>query len=120
MVKIIDYIVETIVFAHLLPVSREYAAIAFIGRKPKAAYNRLVLALLKSEGDGFSMLDEASLPSCTMIRANAEVMLAAEHVNLDFTFGDAGTITVSYTDHDFFGEDDDVSESFTFRVQDFQ
>lgn len=52
MLNISDYIVETILFAHVLPISREYAVVAFVGRKERATCNRLVLALLKSEDDG--------------------------------------------------------------------
>lgn len=119
MLNISDYIVETIVFAHVLPISREYAAIVFIGRKQKAACNRLVLALLKAEDDAFSVLDEVSLPSCTLIRANVDIVLAAESVNLHFVFMDERTIKVSYTDRDFLGEEPNANEEFIVRIQDF-
>lgn len=120
MLNISDYIVETIVFAHVLPISREYAAVVFIGRKHKAACNRLVLALLKAEDNTFSVLDEVSLPSWTLIRANVDdIVLAAESVNLHFMFIDERTIKISYTDRDFFGEEPNASEEFTIGIQDF-
>ena len=119
MLNISDYIVETILFAHVLPISREYAVIAFIGRKERAACNHLVLALLKSEDDNYLILDEISITSCDMARKNIDILLAAETVNVHFIFRDTNAITVSYTDYDFNGVEADTSEKFTFRILDF-
>lgn len=119
MLNINDYIVETILFAHVLPISREYAVIAFIGRKERAACNRLVLALLKSEDDNYLILDEISISSCEMVQKDTSILLAAETVNTQFIFREANTITVSYTDYALNAAEADTSEKFTFRILDF-
>lgn len=119
MLNISDYIVETILFAHVLPISREYAVVAFVGRKERATCNRLVLALLKSEDDGCLILDEISISSCEMVQKNINFLLAAETINVHFIFRDADRVTVSYTDYDLAGVEADTSEKYTFQILDF-
>lgn len=117
MININDYIVETIAFAHILPISRDYTILVFVGRKKKATCNRFVFALTKFENGELTIVDEVSIPSCEMMKDGAEILLASDSVNINFRIRDARAVTVSYTDHDFLCEEAPASEKFTFAVQ---
>lgn len=117
MLNINDYIVETIAFAHVLPISRDYAILVFIGRKKKATCNRLVFALVRFESGDMTIVDEISIPSCDMMRENSEILLASDSVNINFRIQNARTVSVSYTDYDFLAEESGISEKFAFTVQ---
>lgn len=120
MFNINDYIVETIVFAHVMPITRNYAILVFLGRKKKAICNRIIFALARLDNGEMTIIDEISIPSCDMMRENSEILLASDSVNINFKIGDSSTATVSYTDHDFFAEEANVSEKYTFRIQNSQ
>ena len=117
MLNINDYIVETIAFAHVLPISRNYSILVFVGRKKKATCNRLVFALTRFESGDITIVDEISIPSCDMMKENSEILLASDSVNINFRIQNARTVTVSYTDYDFLVEESGINEKFTFAVQ---
>lgn len=110
-----NYEVETIIFAHMLPVSREYTIIVFIGRKQNATLNRIIFALLKVENGETTVADEISVPSCGVIRENTEVLLASESVNIHFTIVNETTVDISYTDTDYCSAS--AKEHFTLKLQ---
>ena len=110
-----NYEVETIIFAHVLPVSREYTIIVFIGRKTSATLNRLIFALLKVENGETMVVDELAVPSCDVIRENTEILLASESVNIHFTIVNKTTVDVSYTDTDYCSAS--TKEHFNLKLQ---
>lgn len=117
MLNISDYTIETIAFAHVLPISRNYAILVFVGRKKKATCNKLVFALTRFENGEMTIVDEISIPSCDMMKENSEILLASDSVNINFRIQNARTVSVSYTDYDFLAEESDISEKFVFTVQ---
>ncbi len=117
MLNIGSYIVETVAFAHVLPINRDYTILVFVGRKKKATCNRFVFALTMLENGDLTIVDEVSIPSCEMMRDGAEILLASDSVNINFRIREARAVTVSYTDHDFLCEEAPISEKFTFAVQ---
>ena len=66
MLNIGSYIVETVAFAHVLPINRDYTILVFVGRKKKATCNRFVFALTRFENGELTIVDEISIPSCEM------------------------------------------------------
>ena len=115
MLNISDYIVETISFAHVLPINREYMVVVFIGRKPNATLNRTVFALLKVEEGRTTVADEISVPSCGVIMENTEILLASESVNIHFIVVNETTVAVSYTDTDYCSAS--TKEHFNLKLQ---
>ena len=110
-----NYEVETILFAHVLPVNREYTIIVFVGRKPNATLNRIIFALLKAENGETTVADEISVPSCEAIRENTEILLASESVNIHFTIVNKTTVDVSYIDTDYCSAS--TKEHFNLKLQ---
>ena len=110
-----NYEVETILFAHVLPVNREYTIIVFVGRTPNATLNRTIFALLKTENGETTVADEISVPSCDVIRENTEILLASESVNLHFTIVNETAVNVSYTDTDYCSAS--AKEHFNLKLQ---
>ena len=110
-----DYEIETIVFAHILPVNREYVVVVFIGRKPDATTNRVVFALLKVENGDTTVVDEISVPSCTVMRDNTEMLLSTEYADVKFTIVDGETVEIAYTDTDYSSAA--IAEHFSIKLQ---
>ena len=117
MLNIGNYIVETVAFAHVLPINRDYTIFVFVGRKKKATCNRFVFALTRFENGELTIVDEVSIPSCEMMKDGTEILLASDSVNINFRIREARAVIVSYTDHDFLCEEAPTSEKFTFAVQ---
>ena len=110
-----DYEIETIVFAHILPVNKEYVVVVFIGRRPDATTNRVVFALLKVENGDTAIADEISISSCNVLRDNTEMLLSTEYADVKFTIVDGETVEIAYTDTDY--SNAAVTEHFSIKLQ---